>query len=96
MQFLFVIGRSHAGREAVFAGAQLKSEIDRVREIYASGVVRNIWSRSDAPGACLLLEEADYESAKASVATLPLMQAGMLQVESCIGLQPYRGFATIG
>jgi hypothetical protein len=95
MQFLFVIGRSDAGRDALFAGAQLKSEIDRVRELYAGGVVRSIWSRGEAAGACLLVEEVDYESAKASVATLPLMQAGMLQIESCITLQPYRGFAAI-
>jgi hypothetical protein len=95
MQFLFVIGRSDAGRGAVIAGAQLKGEVERVRALYAGGTLRNIWTRGDAAGACLLVEEVDYESANALVATLPLMQAGLLQIESCIPLQPYRGFATI-
>lgn len=70
----------------------IESEANCARSLYADGFIRNIWHRADIGGACLLIE-ADSESAtRATLATLPLVAAGMLELVSVVPLKPYRGF----
>jgi muconolactone delta-isomerase len=92
MQFLTLSRRrSEAFSDAEFA-AFAEAESQRARSLYAEGAIRQIWQRGDMPGACILFEAASEEEVRAALATLPLMQAGMLELLWVIPLKPYRGF----
>jgi muconolactone delta-isomerase len=67
-------------------------EGQRVRQLYASGILRQIWKRGDTPGAIILWEADSEAEVLAALATLPIYQAGMLEVQSLVPLEPYPGF----
>jgi muconolactone delta-isomerase len=92
MQFLS-LSRRRADRfsDAEFA-ALVDAEIAQARALYADGFIRQIWHRSDVPGACILLEADSLEQAGARLHTLPMIRAGMLEV-SIVPLVPYAGFS---
>jgi muconolactone delta-isomerase len=69
----------------------LKAEAARVWELYQAGIVREIYFRSDRSEAILLLECSSLEEAKSALASLPLVEAGLIAFD-VIGLQPYPGF----
>ena len=69
-------------------------EARRVWDLYTAGVVRSVWYRADSPGAVLLLEAGDAEQARAAIASLPMVEAGLLQTE-LIPLAPYDGLQAI-
>jgi muconolactone delta-isomerase len=92
MQFLTLSRRrTDAFSEAEFAPF-LEAESQRVRALYAEGTLRQIWQRGDMPGACILFEAASEEEVRMAIGSLPLMQAGMLELLWVIPLKPYRGF----
>lgn len=94
-QFLVLAARNTANfTDAEFAPL-LEPEADHARKLYTQGVVRQIFGRTDVPGAVLIVEAATLDEAKAQVATLPLVAKGMLDTE-IIPLVPYRGFAPRG
>jgi muconolactone delta-isomerase len=92
MQFLTLSRR----RTDVFSEAEftpfVEAEFERARSLYAEGIIRQIWQRGDVPGACILFEAASEDEVRAAIASLPLMQAGMLELLWVIPLKPYRGF----
>ncbi|GAC1461062.1 MAG: hypothetical protein PVSMB8_15770 [Vulcanimicrobiaceae bacterium] len=92
MQF-FVLARrrTESFSEAQFA-EHLDAEAARVRELYGDGVVRSAYSRTDVPGAILMVEAADLDEAHEIVETLPLVERGMLET-TVIHVRGYRGFA---
>ena len=91
MQFISISRRrTEAFSEDAFLQL-LDAEGARVRELYAEGVVRSIWSRRDIPGAVMLLECESEETARAALDSLPLAQRGMLEVQ-VVPLQGYRAF----
>lgn len=94
MQFLFAM-RVKQGAAPV-TNEHRGLEVAYVREQYASDVIRQVWSRTDIPGACLLIEAPDEHAARAIVDALPLMQAGALEIQTFVPLQPYRGFTIAG
>jgi muconolactone delta-isomerase len=67
-------------------------EGQRVRQLYASGILRQIWKRADTPGAVILWEANSEDEVQAALASLPINQAGMLEVQSLVPLEPYAGF----
>jgi len=67
-------------------------ESQRVRQLYASGILRQIWKRGDTPGAVILWEAASQAEVQAALASLPIYQAGMLEIQALIPLEPYPGF----
>jgi muconolactone delta-isomerase len=67
-------------------------ESQRVRELYAAGLLRQIWKRSDIPGAAILWEASDEAEVRAALASLPIFQAGMLEIVLVAPLEPYPGF----
>ncbi|MCP2166480.1 muconolactone Delta-isomerase family protein [Goodfellowiella coeruleoviolacea] len=71
--------------------AVLPEETDTVRQLFATGAVRQIWSRGDIKGACFLVEADSPADAEAVVATLPLAQKKMSNFQ-IIPLHPYVGF----
>lgn len=92
MQVLALVRR----RTETFSDEQfaplLEPEAQAIRTLYAQGVVRSVWSREDTLGAALLLEADSLEHARAIVASFPLVQRAMAQVEQLIPLKGYRGF----
>lgn len=72
----------------------LKAEARRVWELTQAGVLREIYFRQDWPGAVLILECADADEAHDVLATLPLVQAGLITFE-IIPLRPYPGLARL-
>ena len=92
MQFLTLSRRrTESFTDADFA-ARVEDEAQRARALYAEGFIRQIWHRRDIPGACLLVESDSEEHVRAKLGTLPLVQAGMLEV-TIIPLKPYAGFS---
>jgi muconolactone delta-isomerase len=70
----------------------VEAEAQRVRELFAAGVIRNAWRRRDIPGAALLMEAATEDEVKAAMESLPLAQLKMLEVATLTQLDPYPGF----
>jgi muconolactone delta-isomerase len=67
-------------------------ETQRVKELYASGLLRQIWKRADMPGATILWEASSEAEVRAAIASLPINQAGMLEIVAVVPLEPYPGF----
>ncbi|MCL6484231.1 MAG: hypothetical protein I4O49_08615 [Janthinobacterium lividum] len=92
MQFLALSRmRTDLYSDADFA-TLLEDEAQRARTLYMEGSVRQIWYRGDQRGACSILEAESIEAARAVIESLPLVKAGMLELEHLVPLQPYRGF----
>jgi len=91
MVFMAILRR----RTEVFAAAEFAehqdAEADRVRRLYADGIVRSVWSRGDVPGAFMLLEASDVAAAERALASLPFVSRNMADAQ-IVELRPYRGF----
>lgn len=72
----------------------LKTEAQRVWELYQSGTIRELYFRADRSEAVLMLECADSNDAKQILASLPLVKAGLINFE-IIPLIPYPGFVRL-
>lgn len=70
----------------------IPEETQRVRQLYADGVVRQIWLRDDdVPGACFVIEVPDLQEARRIIDALPMARSGLSEF-TVIPLRPYRGF----
>ena len=67
-------------------------ETARVRELYASGLLRQVWKRGDMPGAGILWEAPSKAEVEAAIASLPIFQAGLLEIVALVPFEPYPGF----
>ena len=93
MQFLSVSRRrTEAFPPETWTPELVAAEGQRVRELYAAGVVRTIWRRKDMPGAAMILEAASEDEARAALESLPLAQKGMLEIVVFTELEPYPAF----
>jgi muconolactone delta-isomerase len=94
MQFLTMSRRrvDAFGTEA-FTPELLAAESQRVRELNAAGTLQQIWLRGDVPGAAIVWEAASEEDLRATIATLPIFKAGMLEIVALAPLKPYPGLA---
>jgi muconolactone delta-isomerase len=72
----------------------LKDEARVVWELQQSGELREIYFNADQHTAVLVLECTDMEAARHLLATLPLVQAGLIAFD-VIPLVPYDGFARL-
>jgi muconolactone delta-isomerase len=84
--------RTEAFPPEAFTVELMRRESARVRELYASGLLRQIWRRGDMPGASILWEAASEADVRAAIESLPLSQAGMLELVALVPLEPYPGF----
>ena len=92
MQFLSISRRkTESFTEAQFS-AKTQDEWQRARTLFAEGALRQIWARGDTPGACILWEAEDEQQARGFIGSLPMAQAGMLEVLAVVPLKPYPGF----
>ena len=55
-------------------------EGQRVKELYAEGILRQIWKRGDIPGASILWEASSEAEVQAALDSLPISQLGMLEI----------------
>ena len=67
-------------------------EGQRIKELYAAGILRQVWKRGDVPGAAILWEAPSEAEVRAALASLPVYQAGMLEIVAFAPLEPYPGF----
>ena len=78
-----------------FTPELLGRETARVRELYASGLLRQIWKRGDMPGASILWEAESEGEVRAAIHSLPIFAAGLLEIVALVPLEPYPGFGPI-
>jgi len=94
MQFISLSRRrTDAFPPEAFTPELTAREGQRVKELYASGLLRQIWKRRDIPGAAILWEAASEAEVRAALDSLPISQAGMLEVVALAPLEPYPGFS---
>ncbi len=92
MQFFALLRRNtKTFTDADFAPL-LPDEAQQRRALYAEGTARQVWNRTDLPGSALMLEADSHEAALARLATLPLLKAGMMDIDVVVPLTPYPGF----
>jgi muconolactone delta-isomerase len=93
MQFLSLARRrTDAFPPEAFTPELVAREGQRVRELYASGILRQVWRRADLPGSAILWEAASEAEVRAALASLPIFEAGMLEIVLVAPLAPYPGF----
>jgi muconolactone delta-isomerase len=93
MQFLSISRRRvDAFPPEAFTAELMARETQRVKELYAAGLLRQIWRRDDIPGAAILWEAASEAEVRAALDSLPINQAGMLEILVVAPLAPYPGF----
>jgi muconolactone delta-isomerase len=95
-QFIAICRRAY-GRftEADFTPELLDAEAEQARRLYAQGAFRTVWGHQSPAGAVALIEAESQAAAEAVLATLPLCQKDMLDVE-VLTVGPYRGFGPRG
>ena len=91
---LLALEREAEGLSAGDFAPHLKAEAQRLWELVQAGIVRETYFDHDQHTAVLMLECEDAETARAALATLPLVQAGLITFE-VIPLVPYSGFARL-
>lgn len=93
MQFLSLSRRrTDTFPPEAFTSELTARETQRVKELYASGLLRQIWKRGDTPGAAILWEASSETKIRAALDSLPIFQAGMLEILVMVPLEPYPGF----
>lgn len=90
MKFL-ALEHEKPGLQAADFQPHLKAEARAVWELYQSGLLRELYFRPDRHTAVLILECQEEAQARAALADLPLVQAGLIEFE-LIPLAPYTGF----
>lgn len=83
-----------AGATSQEAASHLRSEAERVWELYQAGVIREIYFLQDRSEAVIMLECKDLSEAKELLASLPLVSMGLIRFE-LVPLVPYPGFARL-
>ena len=92
MQFLS-ISRRILDDPAAFTPELIAQETARIKVLYAAGILRQIWKRVDIPGATILWEAASKAEVDAAIASLPIFQAGLLEIVALLPLELYPGFS---
>ena len=94
MQFLSVSRRrANQFPPEAFTAELIAGEGQRVKALYASGILRQIWKRADIPGATILWEAPSEAEVRAAIASLPILPPpDILEIQLLIPLEPYAGF----
>src|SRR5450432_2541286 len=93
MQFITISRRrTDAFPSEAFTPDLIAQEGNRVKELYATGILRQVWKRGDTPGAAILWEAASEAEVRAALDSLPIFKAGMLEITALVPLEPYAGF----
>jgi muconolactone delta-isomerase len=94
MQFLTLSRRrTDAFPPEAFTPELIAGEAQRIKELYITGILRQVWRRGDMPGAVILWEAGGEAEVRQACESLPIFKAGMLEIVACVPLEPYAGFA---
>jgi len=86
---ILVLPRRRAGAPVEAFQPHVAAEIQAVWDLYAQGICREFYARADQPGpAVLTLECASIEAAQAALATLPMVELGLLELD-LVPLAPF-------
>jgi muconolactone delta-isomerase len=91
---ILALERERPGASAADFAPHLKAEAARVWELTQEGIVRERYFHAEEHTAVLILECVDLDEARATLDSLPLMKAGLIEFE-LIPLAPYTGFARL-
>jgi muconolactone delta-isomerase len=72
----------------------LKAEAAQVWDLYQAGILRELYFHQDQHSAVLVLECGSVDEARQVLATLPLVETGLISFR-IIPLEPYPGFARL-
>lgn len=89
MKIVVVATRSENHSTEDFAPL-LPGEAKKALQLVAADVFREIYSREDGKGAIIVMEADSEDAARARLDELPLVQAGMLELD-VYPVGPYRG-----
>jgi muconolactone delta-isomerase len=78
-----------------FSPELIAREGHRVRQLYSAGILRQVWKRDDLAGAAILWEAASESEVREAIASLPLSQAGMVEIAVFTQLEPYPGLGAV-
>jgi muconolactone delta-isomerase len=85
--------RTDAFPPEAFTPELVANEGKRVKALYSSGMLRQVWKRGDVSGASILWEAPSEAEVRTALESLPIFQAGMLEIVIVVPLEPYPGFA---
>jgi muconolactone delta-isomerase len=91
MQYLVLVSRSDNASSMVLDKQDAEAEAEFVRQLYASGTVRQIWLRAEG-GACMIAEADDEDGLRQLLSALPLVKSGYLAEPQISQLRAYSGF----
>ncbi len=91
---ILALEREKPGLAAADFAPHLQAEAARAWELYQTGVVRQLYFNAESNSAVLLLECETTDKASEILATMPLVQVGLVTFE-IIPLVPYSGFARL-
>jgi muconolactone delta-isomerase len=92
---ILAVERPVAGVSSDRFTAELSAaEARRAWDLHQAGTIRELYFRADEPAAVLVLESADADEARRTLATLPLVAAGLIEFE-VMALRAYPGFARL-
>jgi len=91
---ILALEREREGLTAQDFAPYLKAEAQRLWELVQAGIVRETYFDRDQHTAVLMLECGDADAARSALATLPLVQAGLISFD-LIPLVAYSGFARL-
>src|SRR6202045_3303021 len=81
MQFMILVTR-HPDKAETPAPADLReAEVEKIRGLYADGLVQQIWLRGDAGGACAIVEAASTDEVAEKLNALPLVRKEVGRVD---------------
>lgn len=91
---IVAIGKLLPGAPEEKIYALLKEEAARAYELYTTDVFRELYFRTDQPGAVIMLECADVAAARKIIAALPMVKAGLTAFD-LIPLGPFKSFESL-
>ena len=91
---VFVIAHRKKERKPEDFQPLVEAEDRRTFEYYRDGLLREVYSRSDGQGAIGVLECDSMDHARRLIADLPMVKAGLLDVD-IYGAAPYRAIAQL-
>lgn len=91
---ILAIEQEIAGTQGADFAPHLQAEASRVWQLYQQGIVRELYFDRDEHTAVLIMECETVDEANAYLATLPLVQVGLIRFQ-IKPLIPYDGFARL-
>ncbi len=93
MQFMVTVTLSPDAARTPLTPELREAEFEGVRGLYTDGLIQQIWVYGDGSGGCMIVEAPSRDAVVATVGSLPMVLAGILQAPTIVPLAPYWGFA---